>query len=251
MLQQLDSSIRDHVAQMIDAASTQYHCVIRVNQTQRTPEQAQTFHILHMYLHNFFPHLRPRFLALDKRTISWDHLSDPGVQWVLIDNQKSQFLKTAQGSAAQLTTDPGGKKKWLVEPDKTASSKAMADYLKSHGVKSMAAPGKDRCGEPCLCGGLASKHVSGKAADLSGLEELGIKIFTASPSQYTSAEDAVDQFLHTYHLWRPLAHLKGKAQELWHVEALPAPVHKAHHPQQKAHAHRHAVHARHSRRHGC
>ena len=60
---QLDPSIRDNVANMIAGAHTRYHRHIRVNQTQRTPRRARSFHVLHMYLHNYFPHLRPKFLS--------------------------------------------------------------------------------------------------------------------------------------------------------------------------------------------
>lgn len=241
----LDVSICDNVAKMIADAQTQYHCTIRVNQTQRMPQQAQTFHVLHMFLHNYFPHLRPKYVAPDGRTISWDHLKDPNVKWALIDHLKSEFLRTWDGQPAALTDDGGKGKKWVVEPDKTASVRAMAAILNKHNVSSMAAPGVDGCGEPCLCGGHASKHVTRKACDLSGLQELGNKIRAAEPGKYVSFDAAVDHFLHEYHLWRPLAHLKGKAQELWHVEALPPHVPKAHHASAK---HHHAGHGHHR---GC
>jgi hypothetical protein len=231
----LDPSIKDHVATMIEEAENQYHCVVSVNQTQRTPEQAQTFHVLHMFLHNYFPRLRPKYLGKDGRTISWLHLKDPTITWKLIDGMKSQFLRAELGGPAKLSDGLTKTKKWTTEPDKAASSQAMARYLSKHGVSSMAAPGVDGCGEPCLCGGNASKHVSGKAADLSGLQQLGMAIRKAEPGKYGSIDAAVDHFLHGFHLWRPLAHLKGKARELWHVEALPPHVPKsptATHPKQ-------------------
>jgi hypothetical protein len=233
---------------MIEDANTLYRCLIRVNQTQRTPEQAQSFHVLHMFLHNYFPHLKPRVVAEDGRTISWDHLKDPNIKWVLIDDLKLQFLRTPEGRPVALTADPGGGKRWVVEPDKSASTRAMADYLCGHHVSSMAAPGVDKCGEPCQCGGYASKHVTGMACDLSGLQNLGNMIRASEPRKYASSDDAVDQFLHGYHLWRPLAHLKGKAQELWHVEGLPLHIQKSPH---RKHGHHHAVHARHHGHHSC
>jgi hypothetical protein len=251
LVAQLDPSIKANVANMIDGASTRYHVHIRPNQTKRPPWQAQTFHVLHMYLHNYFPHLRPRVVAADGRTIRWDHFKDPTIRWLLIDDIKSQFLRGADGRPATLVADIRGGKKWAIEPEESASTHAITVYLNNHGVSSMAAPGHDGCGEPCLCGGHASKHVSGKACDLSGLEELGHRIRALEPDKYASSENAVDQFLHGYHLWRPLAHLKGKAQELWHVEALPLHIPKATHEKHRHHAHHHAVHARHRGHHAC
>jgi hypothetical protein len=251
LVAQLDPSIQTNVANMIDGAKTRYQVIIRVNQTQRTPQQAQAFHVLHMYLHNYFPHLRPKTTASDGRTISWDHLNLPTITWLLIDDIKSQFLRTADGRPAMLEADGFGGKKWSVQPDKSASTQAMVTYLHQHHVSSMAAPGRDGCGEPCLCGGHASKHVSGKACDLSGLQELGNKIQVSEPAKYASAEGAVDQFLHEYHLWRPLAQLKGKAQELWHVEALPPHVPRNTHSKHGHLVHHHAVHARLRAHHAC
>ena len=158
----LDVSIKYDVARMIAEAEKQYHCVVSVNQTRRTPEQAQTFPVLHMVLHNYFPRLRPMFVAKDGRTISWQHLKDPTIKWKLIDNLKSQFLRTELDGAAKLSDGRTKARKWTAEPDKAASARAMARYLSKYGVSSMAAPGVDGCGEPCLCGGNASKHVSGK-----------------------------------------------------------------------------------------
>jgi hypothetical protein len=251
LISQLDPSIRDHVAKMMEDAKSKYKCVMRINQTKRTREQAQTFHVLHMYLYNYFPNRKPKFVAADGRTILWDHLADPGISWELIDDSKGAFLRTAKGTAATLQVDDQGKKRWVEPPEQAASGKAMAKYLKSHGVSSMAAPGKDGCGEPCLCGGHASKHVTGKAADLSGMQELGSKILAAEPGKYKTADEAVDHFLNTYQLWRPLAHLKGKARELWHVELLP-PHHAAHakssHKDKTPHSHPHGHHRGHG---GC
>jgi len=242
---QLDPSIRDNVAKMIEEANTRYRVLVRVNQTQRTREQAQSFHVLHMYLYNYFPHLKPKIVAADGRTISWDHMKDPNIKWVLIDDRKSDFLRTKDGNPGRLVVSGSGAKTWVVEPEQSASTRAMADYLKIHHVSSMAAPGVDGCGEPCGCGGHASKHVSGKACDLSGLEELGLKIRAAEPGKYSSPDDAVDQFLHDFHLWRPLAHLEGKARELWHVEGLPAHVPKSKQQTHKAQTRRRAPHYQH------
>ena len=205
-----------------------------------------------MYLHNYFPHLRPKFLSADGRTISWDHLKTPNINWVLIDDLKSAFLLTAAGLPAVLTNNGSGGKKWVVEPDKVASTRAMAHYLSGHHVSSMAAPGVDGCGEPCLCGGHASKHVTGKACDLSGLEELGHKIRALEPGRYShrpttrwiSSSTVITCGV-------PSRHEKGKARELWHVEALPTHVPKPSHPHHGTHAHHRAVHARVQKIIGC
>src|SRR5262249_10651972 len=149
----LDPSIRDNVAKMIEGANTRYHRVIRVNQTQRSREQAQSFHVLHMFLYNYFPNLRPKSVAGDGRTISWDHLRDPGVEWALIERLRSDFLRTRDGRPARIVDDGSRVRKWADEPDRTASTRAMADFLRAHHVSSMAAPGVDGCGEPCRCGG--------------------------------------------------------------------------------------------------
>jgi hypothetical protein len=236
---------------MLDDAKSKYGCIMHINQTKRTKEQAQSFHILHMYLYNFFPNRKPKVVAPDGRTIRWEHMIDPNIKWVLIDDLKYEFLRTAKGAAATLQVDGKGVKSWTEQPDKAASGKAMAHYLKRHSVSGMAAPGIDGCGEPCGCGNNASKHVSGKAADLSGMQALGSKILAAAPGTYKSVDQAVDHFLNIYQLWRPLAHLKGKAQELWHVELLP-PHHTGHansaHKDKTPHSHHHGHHSGH---HGC
>jgi hypothetical protein len=113
------------------------------------------------------------------------------------------------------------------EPDKHATIFAMTQFLHKAHVTSMAAPGKDMCGEPCCCGGHASKHITGLACDVGGMEPLGQKIL-AIQKDYKSSDEAVDHFLAQYGLWRPLAHLEGKARETWHLEALPVHHHRKH-----------------------
>jgi hypothetical protein len=265
LVAQLAASIRQHVADMIDAAFKQYHLQLHLNQTKRDAAQAQTFHVLHMFLHNYFKNQRPRHLAKDGRTIAWEHLSDARVKWALIDHLKTQFIRTANDQPAMLNMSRDG---WMVQPDKHVSTRAMAAYLAKHNVSGMAAPGVQGCGEPCGCHGNASKHLTGEAADMSGLHELGLKLVASEPGKYTSVEEAVDHFLHDFGLYRPLAHKPGKARELWHVEALPPHVPKVekksahpmhlkhphsehHHRQLKKHAHHHAVQARAQGLHAC
>src|SRR5262245_7691258 len=145
-LGQLDLSIRQNVTKMIQDAYSQYHRVIKVNQTLRTPEQAQTFHVLHMFLKNFFASRTPKFVETGKRTISWDHLKDPAVTWQLIDGWKKKCLLTATGTPAVLQANATGGPAWVTEPDRVQSTAAMNKYLNAHGVHKAAAPGIDGCG---------------------------------------------------------------------------------------------------------
>jgi hypothetical protein len=208
-------TVEERVRVMARAANDRYKCTVTINQSNRSPEQAQQFHVCHMFLHNMFKKLRPKHIAKDGRTIDWDHLSKPEIAWALITN-RGQFLRTKSGDPAAL--DAGGTA-WAAgkEPDKKASVKAMAAFLTSHHVRSMAAPGQNGCGEPCGCGGMASKHITGKACDVSGMPEL----FAVLKKDYKGSGDPLDEFLKEFGLYRPMAHLEGKKREEWHVEALP------------------------------
>jgi hypothetical protein len=84
--------------------------------------------------------------------------------------------------------------------------------LNAHNVKSMAAPGIDGCGEPCSCGGKASKHIMGQACDLSGLDTL--------ENALQRERRSLDDYLKDFYLHRPLAHMEGKSRENWHVESI-------------------------------
>jgi hypothetical protein len=208
-------TVSQRVDRLIIATKERYGVTLSRNQLERSPEQAQKFHICHMFLHNFFPHARPKHLAPDKRTISWDHLQNPNVKWLLIE--PSEFLRTKTGTAALKEISKLGMVwKKGQEPDKAASSRAMAAFLEMHHVTSMAAPGKDNCGEPCSCGGHASKHVSKKACDLGGMQKLA----QALAKNHKGFSDPLDEYLEEFQLCRPMAHLKGKAQEEWHVEGM-------------------------------
>src|SRR5262249_21584621 len=146
---------------------------------RRTRERQQTFHVLHMFLYNHFPKRKglPMFCRDDGKTIDWAHFSDPTIEWALIDKSKFDFLRTRDGRPASLIRDGTGKLKWLVEPDEDASLLAIDAYQTGQRVYDhMAAPGVARCGEPCLCGMPGSNHLTGKAADLIGLDVLARKI---------------------------------------------------------------------------
>jgi len=204
----------------MNAASNRHGCSIKKTQQARTEQQAQRFHICHMALHNMFKHQRPRRKAADGKTIDWAYLSDPNITWALIDTPEGEFLFTKDGKPPEKEVFEG-KYRWVAgkEPDEKASKAAMQAYLDKYKVKSMAAPGKDGCGVPCGCGGSASKHITGMACDMSGLRELGVKIAMTSPG-FLDPSDAVDIFLEEFNLWRPMAKLKGKQKEEWHVEPL-------------------------------
>lgn len=210
-------TVRQRVDLLIADAKETYGVTVAVNQATRTAEQAQQFHVCHMFLYNKFKSLRPKHVAADGRTIAWSHLSDAKVDWVLIDS--TQFLVTSTGTPAQREkTSAGTKWKSGQEPDKTKSTAAMSDFLKAHHVTSMAAPGKSGCGEPCACGGGASKHITGKAVDLSGMPQLA----SALAEGYAGHGDPLDEYLTQFRLYRPMAHLAASVREEWHVEALPA-----------------------------
>jgi hypothetical protein len=150
-------SVKQRVDQMIAGAQAQYGCRLVINQSNRSAEQAQQFHICHMFLHNFFKHIKPKHLSADGRTIDWLHLSDPTVTWDLIPQPEKMFLhtKTRQPAQKQLIN---GRCSWIAgrEPDKQTTIHVMKQFLQNAHVTSMAAPGKNLCGEPCGCGGHAS-----------------------------------------------------------------------------------------------
>jgi hypothetical protein len=246
-------SVKQRVETMISSAKQRFGCSLTINQSNRSAEQAQQFHVCHMFLHNFFKNIRPKNLAGNGRTIDWQHLSDPTLNWALIANPESLFLFTKQNRPAQKEVI-NGVVRWVAgsEPDEKATTLAMEQFLKRHHVTSMAAPGQDRCGEPCSCGGHASKHITGLACDVGGMETLGQTLLSGQAG-YQTADEAVDHFLAEFQLWRPLAHLPGKAREAWHLEALP--VHHARPPKQKAprvHLHKNLSRDRHGPKHcGC
>jgi hypothetical protein len=221
---------------MIKDATIRYCANIQINQSNRSAEQAQEFHICHMFLHNYYKSRRPQFCVPGGKTIAWSHLSDPSVKWALIDGHKSEFLLTKGGKSARLKD---GLPQWKEIPDEARSRHAMTKFLDKYKVSGMAAPGVHGCGEPCCCGGSQSKHISGEACDLHGLDWLGSAIMAAEPRKYHDPIEAVDGFLKEHGLYRPMAHLAGKRQELWHVEAIPHHLKHLPHHQLKHHAGHH------------
>ena len=212
-------SVKDRVERLAADVHKNYNCTLTINQSTRSPKQAQQFHVCHMFLHNMFKLLRPKHVSEDGRTIAWAHIADASVTWALIDDPET-FLRTSAGEGEPAYRERGeyGTLTWASghEPDKAASTRAMALFLSRHHVRSMAAPGQNGCGEPCGCGGMASKHITGAACDVSGLQELQDSL--AKENYGTGIK--LDDFLKDYGLCRPMAHLQGNRREEWHVEAL-------------------------------
>jgi hypothetical protein len=205
---------------MIGETKKRYGLTLKINQDHRDPKQAQQFHIAHMFLFNMFEHQVPKKenRAVGHRTISWKHLSDPNISWVLIDDLKTDFLRTKAGAAAQPEGGVPGKRKWKPggEPDEKASRSRMTMFLQNHRVSGMAAPGINGCGEPCGCGGRESKHISYEACDISGMPDLA-RILAKNSKGFS---DPVDEYLKEFQLCRPLAHKPKKQREEWHVESI-------------------------------
>jgi hypothetical protein len=202
---------------MISETKTRYGVDLKLNQEHRDPKQAQQFHVAHMFLYNKFKHQLPKNRMPGQRTISWPHLSDANVAWVLIDDLKIEFLRNKSGIAVQLEM-VAGKKRWRsgFEPDEMASRSRMAAFLSDHHVSGMAAPGHGGCGEPCGCGGHASKHISYQACDVGGMPKLARALAKNSKGHL----DPVDEYLKEFQLCRPLAHKPEEQREEWHVESI-------------------------------
>jgi len=216
----------DRVKLLQADARARYGCVVVVNQSMRTPEQAQAFHVCHMFLYNLFwatgkRHIVPKFQADNAHTISWSHLSDPAVVWKPI--RAEDLLRTAADEPVRRANG-----KWIpgLEPDRQKTILHMASYLRRHHVPKQAAPGVYPCAEPCGCPGHASKHLTGEACDLGGLNHLNQIIASAGDTPHNPK--ALDDYLASFGLWRPMA-APGMGQELWHVEAKPVSHHLQHH----------------------
>ena len=195
-------------------AKIKYNVKVVVNQDERKAKQAQEFHVCYMFLHNHTK-WKPRYPSEDGRTIAWAHLSKPSLDWT--PARADDFLKTANGSNVKRSSDGT---KWLpgFQPERHATVRCMAAFLKRFGVAKEAAPGKTGCAEPCLCGGKASHHVTGDACDLGGLDHLS-KVLDARGGLGKPGH-RLDDYLRTFGLWRPLAHKPKKTREEWHVERL-------------------------------
>ncbi len=192
----------------------------------RTPEWAQTMHLCHMFLYNAFASSRPKHVdKINKKTIAWEHMSDPKVVWKLIPY--SELLRTSEGHPPE--KQGAGWKKGM-EPDRAKSAAWMQKVLIAGGCarggKAMIACGTKPCGEPCGCPTGTSKHLDGLAADLKmhDLERLVQKLAKKNAG-------TLDHLLAAYGLHRPMLHHKT-SPEPWHIEAIPPghPVKHSHPP---------------------
>ena len=187
----------------------------------RTPQWQQRLHICHMFLYNAYQTTEPQHVDPEGRTISWSHITDPGVRWVLIS-----YVELLRTAADGVPEKDGSKWKKGNEPDRAKSEARMKALLVAEKVgnsgTAMIASGLKPCGEPCGCGAGRSNHLDGLAADLNRHE------LTQLERKLTAAKaGSLEHLLALYGLHRPLLH-HPKSPEFWHVEAIPA--NHPHHP---------------------
>lgn len=194
-------------------SKAKYSVAIRKD-SGRTAEWQQRLHICHMFLYNKYNSTTPLKTDLGKRTISWTHLSDPGLLWATA--KAADILRTK----ANLTpTKTGTKWNSGFEPDREATEKQAKKLLSDAGVgnsgQAMVSAGLKPCGEPCRCGAGRSKHLSEEAADLNStdLVSLEAKLVQAKAGD-------IDGYLKKFGLHRPLVN-HPESPEKWHVEAIP------------------------------
>jgi len=177
----------------------------------RTAAWQQKHHVAHMFLYNSYKSTKPANVAKGKRTISWDHFSDPSVTWATIDWR--DFLRTKSGGKPMKSG-----KKWKAgqEPDEKATIKQCKALQTAAGIgssgKAMVSAGLKPCGEPCKCGAGRSKHLSDQAADLKKLDSLESALKKAKAG-------SLDDYLKKFGLHRPLKN-HSESPEKWHVESV-------------------------------
>jgi len=81
--QKLDAFIKD--------VKDTYKLTVRVD-NGRTAEWQQKHHVAHMFLYNAYKSTKPANVDATKRTIKWDHFSDPKLAWNTVKWQ--DFLRT-------------------------------------------------------------------------------------------------------------------------------------------------------------
>ena len=179
----------------------------------RTVAWQQKHHVAHMFLYNSYKSTKPGKVATGKRTISWDHFSNPKTVWNTV--KFNDFLRTKKNAAP---VKQGSVWKKGFEPDQAATEKRAKFLQTSAGIgnngKAMVSSGLKPCGEPCKCGAGRSKHLDGVAADLnsSHLTQLTTKLTTAKAG-------SLDDYLKDFGLHRPLLN-HASSPEKWHVEAI-------------------------------
>lgn len=194
-----------------DAMKT-YSLVIRKD-SGRTAEWQQKLHIAHMFLYNKYASTTPANTDPGKRTIAWDHLSDPTITW-----GTAKFEDILRTKADGVPIKEGTKWKAGNEPDKTATEKHLKELLTTEKIgnngEAMVSSGTRPCAEPCGCGAGRSKHLEDSAADLnsSDLQALDTKV-------QTSKAGDIDEYLKKFGLHRPLVD-HPSSPEKWHVESV-------------------------------
>lgn len=208
-------TFKQRLAAFLSYVEKNYGVHIRQDQG-RTPQWAQKMHICHMFLYNTFAHNKPRPGNVDpvnKRTIAWEHLSDPKVEWSLVNY--SELLRTSDGGIPEKV---GPSWKPGKAPDLAQTTEHMTKVLLlagcAHGGKAMIACGIKPCGEPCRCSTGTSKHLDGLAADLK-MADLNL----LSNKLKTNKAGSLDDLLYKFGLHRPMLHHKTSPEE-WHVEAV-------------------------------
>jgi hypothetical protein len=208
--QRLDAFIAD--------AKDTHGVTVGITSNARSAKQQQTMHVAHMLLYNAYNNIQPSHVdtnAQGRKVIGWSHISRADLDWDG-DVEWDDYLRDAQGKSCHKAD---GGKAWLAshEPDKAESQKQARKILLDFGVgkdgKAMVAPGLERCGEPCKCSAGRSRHVEGLAADLSHLDDLEDAL-----SEHRAG--ALDGYLRSFGLQRPLKDLPRDTRELWHVEAM-------------------------------
>ncbi len=166
-----------------------------------------------MFLYNRYKSTKPLKSHLTKRTISWEHFSDPKIVWNTI--KQVDFLRTKKNVAP---VKFGNAWKSGFEPDEETTIKYVKSIQTKAGIgdsgKAMVSAGLKPCGEPCKCGVGRSKHLDGVAADL---KTVGLNQLTASLVKAKAG--TIDDYLKKYGLHRPFLN-HAKSPEPWRIEAL-------------------------------
>jgi len=202
--QRLDAFIAD--------AKTTYSVSLR-RDAGRSAEWQQKHHVAHMFVYNAYQSTKPAHTEVGKRTISWDHVSDPKVVWATV---KCEDLLRTKKNLPPSKESTGWKKDFA--PDREATETYVKTLLKSANIggggTAMVSAGLKPCGEPCRCGAERSKHLDNLAADLnsSDLTQLTNKLKEKKGPE-------LDAYLKQFGLHRPLLN-HSTSPESWHVEAL-------------------------------
>ena len=194
-----------------DAKDT-YSLTVRID-NGRTVEWQHLHHVAHMFLYNSYKSTKPLKADNVKRTISWDHISDPKLQWSTIKSEDFLRTKTKQKPIKLGNAWKAGHEPDMAATEENAKAIQTAAKIGNNG-KAMVAAGLSPCGEPCRCGAGRSKHLDGVAADMNSndLAVLATKLTLKKAG-------SLDVYLKNYGLHRPLLN-HPTSPEKWHIEAI-------------------------------